>query len=107
MFRHPPSEDPMYAALFCISGPTTRPCARVLLLTGKAGRRLPAVNSAPRTDQLLLPFLLQGERPVEKRHGCGLRPLIPSLALRVDRPRFNQDRFDCGASLSLCDDEWS
>ena len=67
----------------------------------------PAVNSAPRDDRLLLPFLVQGERPIEHGHDCGLRPLVPGLALRDDRPRFNQDRFDCRPSLSLCDDEWS
>ena len=67
----------------------------------------PAVNSAPRDDRLLLPFLLQGERPLEKGHGCGLQPLAPGLALRVDRPCFNQDRFDFGPSAFHCDGERS
>ena len=96
----------MCAALYCVSGPATRPCVRVLFVAWEGRAAAPAVNSAPRDDRLL-PFLLQGKRPIEHGHGCGLQPLAPGLALRVDRPRFNQDRFDCRPSLSLCDDEWS
>ena len=60
---------------FCVSGPATRLCVRVLFVAWEGRAAAPAVNSAPRADRLLLPFLLQGKRPIEHGHGCGLPPL--------------------------------
>ena len=102
--RYPPPHTHVCGPLLR-SGPATRPCVRVLLVAWEGRASAPAVDSAARADQLLLPFLPQGEPPIEKGYGCRLRPFVPGLALRVDRPRFNQDRFDFGPSAFLCDGE--
>ena len=40
-----------------------------------------ALLSASRADQLLLPLLPQGERPIEQGQGCGLGLAAPALGL--------------------------
>ena len=75
------------------------------LLPGKAGRRLlPSTLRPASTGSSLSCSRVSAQSNTDMV--AGYRPFT-GLALRVDRPCFNQDRFDFGSSAFHCDGERS